>query len=129
MVLGSLSRAQQSIFLSLLYPGVSRQQTGSFEGLLQLSVELHQCPRDTQTDGLGLTISPSPVDSDKEVELFFCLGQHERLLDGILQAVQREILDERTNPLIHMQGDVTLAWTKKNSGYGRLSLSGSVILN
>jgi hypothetical protein len=28
-----------------------------------------------------------------------------------------------------MQGDVTLAWTKKNSGYGRLSLSGSVILN
>lgn len=129
MVLGSFSRAQQTVFLPLFYARISRQQPGSLEGLLQFSVELNQGSRDAQTDGFGLT-TPSPsVDSDKDIKLVFCLGQHERLLDGILQAVQSEILDKRPRPLIHMQGYVTLSRTKKNSGDGGFSLSGSVILN
>src|SRR5215813_14010250 len=76
--LEAFTRALLTVLLTLFGAGIAREQSGLFELLTQLGVELEQRARDAVTHCAGLTSNAAAVDVDHHVEFVDRVGQLQR---------------------------------------------------
>src|SRR5262245_24569772 len=77
--LEAFTRALLTVLLTLFGAGIAREQSGLFELLTQLGVELEQRARDAVTHRAGLASNAAAVDVDHHVEFVDRVGQLQRL--------------------------------------------------
>src|SRR5579872_2770330 len=90
-----LARALLAVLLALVLARISSQEAKLLEPGPQFRVELHQGPRNTQTDRARLAGDTAAIGKNHDIELLHGLGRQQRLPDHGAQALGREIIVER----------------------------------
>src|SRR5574341_162727 len=115
-------RPPLTVLLSLLHPGISREQSRLLQWRPQGRVRLPQRPRDPQTDGPGLSARPAPADGGHDVELPLHPDYLERLGQDHLERRSGEEIVHRA--AIHV--DLSRARLQPDPRHGALAASGPV---
>src|SRR5262249_11463470 len=123
--LEAFTRALLTVLLTLFGAGIAREQSGLFELLTQLGVELEQRARDAVTHCAGLTSNAAAVDVDHHVEFVDRVGQLQRLADDHAKGFVLEVQIDGGA----VDFEIAAAGTQINSRCSALPPSGSVILH